>query len=274
MKKTLFILITLFTIGLVASQNSTKPNYLKFNWFIMNNEISKEDKIVWEEELIPIHKFFIKYLGYKAKKLDINIFYFTDLEAFKKYQLENFDRILPTIGFYLPKNGSLYMINRNNASSHAKSTFIHEATHRIFNTEILGNAIILNEGLATLFQTIHKKGNSFYVGENARFEKKLAEAIEENKLYDLKTFFKISNQEWLQNTKVSYAQSNALMYFLLTFNPELLQLIIKDYKQPPNARKGYVNMINKNYSTGMKGFEKDWKKWILTQNKLPIKLDI
>ncbi|WP_348747264.1 hypothetical protein [Tenacibaculum sp. 190524A02b] len=241
----------------------------------MQNKISNESKQEWEEGVEQIYKYFIKNFDYKPNKLEINIFYFTNQKSFEKYQLQNLKRKrISRTGFYSPQKGSFYMINKNNNSPIAKNIFLHESIHRIFNSEIMGEAILLNEGMATLFQTIYKDNNDFYVGINQKQEKSLKDIIRNKELFDLKTFFSISNLDWQKNNKISYPQSNSLIYFLLIYNPNLLNLIVKDYKKQPNKRKGYEKIIEENYINGMEGFEKKWKKWILKENKQPVKLNV
>ncbi len=248
-------------------------NSLLFNWEIQQEDISHKTKTTWENELSAIHNYFVSFFDYEDTQLIVDVVYFTDMYSFEEYQTTVLNRTSPSnTGFYSLSTGKMYMINENNSSSIAKNIFLHEGTHKIFNTEIIGGAIILNEGLATVFQTIHKKGGDYLVSVNDKYETIINQMLNSNTIYDLNTFFNLTNQEWQLNASKTYAQSNSLMYYLLSMYPQQLQLLINEYKNPVNQRQNYIDFFNANYTGGVTQLETDWRNWISNSHKPEVKL--
>lgn len=257
-------------------ENSNIPeteNLLQFNWDIQENEIPIDQKTIWETELSVIYNYFISSFNYQNTSLDIDIVYFTNLSNFQEFQRTELNRNNPvSTGFYSPSTSKIYMINENNSSNIAKNIFLHEGTHKIFNSEISNDAIILNEGLATVFQTLQKSNNQYFIKTNNKYESQINQMLESNTLYDLSTFLNFTNQEWQAQSNKSYAHSNSLVYFMLSFHPELLKQLIIEYKKPVQERVKYDHFISENYNGGLSKFETDWKNWIKENKQDEIQL--
>ncbi|TKG90764.1 hypothetical protein EYV94_23150 [Puteibacter caeruleilacunae] len=244
-------------------EEEAQEGVLSFNWECKQDVIPTAQKVEWEEQLAIIHDYFVDTFAYAPRTTPVSIVYFTDADAFKAYQLNELGKSSANpSGFYSPKDKKLYMINKNNVSSNAKNIFLHEGTHSVFASEINGGAIILNEGLATIFQTLSKNSEKYFVDVAGNYKQSITKLDNEGGLYGLTEFFQLSNQAWQQDGSTTYAQSNSVVYFLMSEHLDLLKKIVIEFKKSANVRKSYIELLDVNYSGGFAQFEHDWLVWI------------
>ncbi|MCL3781245.1 hypothetical protein EMN47_12720 [Prolixibacteraceae bacterium JC049] len=247
---------------------------LVFNWEFKQQELSKNEKVEWEEALAVINNYFVDTLSYEKRVDPIQVVYFTDADAFKTFQTEELGKSKPNpSGFYSPASKKLYMINANGSSSNAKNVFLHEGTHALFSAEINGGAIVLNEGLATIFQTLFKENDSYFVTVQANYQQKIKNLAANGELYDLSELFNLTINQWQSNAKVTYVQSNSVIFFMMSKHKSLFKEIVDEYKKSEQQRRNYIEMINLLYNGGIDQFKEDWQVWLNDANYDNLKIE-
>ena len=87
-----------------------------------------------------------------------------------------------------------------------------------------------------------------------------------DELYGLEDFFNLTNSQWQGDPQVTYAQSYALIYFLMQEHWILMTMMMENLKTPLPQRTTYYDLIQDNYVAGhsdsFEVFEEDWRTWL------------
>ena len=239
---------------------------LTFQWEERMKTLQPHQKKEFQELMAQIYRIFQKEFSYKKISAPMRIRIFGKKRVFQRC-LRAMRKKSNGAPFYSPKLDRIFMFkNRNTPWKRTLKTLLHEGTHFIFNKEILGKAIIFNEGLAVFMSNLKwRPGKTgVFIEGHPRFENVLKNS---RGLYSLDHFFRLSNREWQKTPKVSYPQSYSLVYFLKDTSPDTLKKVINYLKTPPRQRATYHKFFQKNYPGGMRSLEGQWKAWIRRPRK-------
>ena len=246
---------------------------LSFQWEEMSPTIADNRKQSIQELYNEVYWFFRDRYGYGTIASPMRIRAFADANDFAAC-MAFLGKDNQATSYYSTALDRIF-VHQGQLSSwgSARRILLHEGSHFIFNQEVLGGAIIFNEGLADTFAYLALRSNPSgtlgMISPNRARAARLLELDTTGELYPLTTFFELSNAEWQANPSTAYAQSWGVVYFMLANDPGLAQAIMANLKLHPSVRQSYREVIELNYAGGSDpfgAFEADWLNWVTSNH--------
>lgn len=243
-----------------------------------------ELSIQWEEESAALHQgrknqlrnnlnsiywMFRQYFSYEQISRPLRIRIFDSDDSFSNC-MDALGKSGQTRPFYSTGLDRVFFnVSSSDSWSQTRKTLLHEGSHFIFNSQINGGAIIFNEGVADVMSGISKsttpEGTIISIAPKMGREAALT-MLGLDELYGLDDFFNLTNSQWQADPQVTYAQSYALIYFLMQEHWILMTMMMENLKTPLAQRTTYYDLIQDNYVAGhsdsFEVFEEDWRSWL------------
>ncbi|MCH1918983.1 DUF4124 domain-containing protein [Shewanella sp. A3A] len=166
----------------------------------------------------------------------------------------------PTQGFYSHSDNLAVVWYRNDDQGFA--TAVHEAVHVMNAAQFGSTPRWFNEGMAEYFENMELDGFNVLIHPIEWQSVRRAPT-------QLSQLFSATNQDWANNQARLYANSHALIYFLMSDATgkmalkDLFAAIVHFRCQPIDV----VQTLNSSYPGGLSQLERDWHNWLKRPTK-------
>ncbi|MCW8932375.1 MAG: DUF1570 domain-containing protein [Gammaproteobacteria bacterium] len=199
--------------------------------------------------------------------ITFNLKLFDDKNTFNTYKIKVAPNMGTAGGFYISKiNEASVYTGRNDQRMYEVTR--HEATHAIVNGAFGQIPTWLNEGLAEYFEELSFKNSMTRI---IALDETRLDSLAKNGLPSLTTYFNMTNKQWYSesNKNKHYSLGWSLVYFMMSskndkqFLKYMLDHLAYNYCKPFSD----IQYINKHYPGGLTGFERNWKKWLVSSKR-------